>query len=128
MCCSSPRKSGLELKQVKKQELMQRPWRDVPYWLACYACSNFIRLNQRTKCVLSFFETSFVSAINLSLFTLVSGRLFSQGQKVATFFTKIPQKQSLCHILKFFPFEISWARSTQFIPLPATKFSIFLLG
>jgi hypothetical protein len=28
------KKSGLELKQVKKQELMQRPWRDVPYWLA----------------------------------------------------------------------------------------------
>jgi hypothetical protein len=26
--------SGLELKQVRKQELMQRPWRDVPYWLA----------------------------------------------------------------------------------------------
>jgi hypothetical protein len=33
-CCSSPRKSGLELKQVRKQELMQKPWRDVPYWLA----------------------------------------------------------------------------------------------
>ena len=28
------RKSGLELKQVRKQELMQRPWRDVAYWLA----------------------------------------------------------------------------------------------
>ena len=25
------KKSGLELKQVRKQELMQRPWRDVPY-------------------------------------------------------------------------------------------------
>jgi hypothetical protein len=25
--------SGLELKQVRKQELMQRPWRDVIYWL-----------------------------------------------------------------------------------------------
>jgi len=41
-CCSSPRKSGLELKQVRKQELMQRPWRDVltglPH-LACSACS-----------------------------------------------------------------------------------------
>jgi hypothetical protein len=33
-CCSSPRKSGLELKQVRKQELMQRPWRDVLYWLS----------------------------------------------------------------------------------------------
>jgi hypothetical protein len=28
------RKSGLELKQVRKQELTQRPWRDIPYWLA----------------------------------------------------------------------------------------------
>jgi hypothetical protein len=28
------RKSGLELKQVRKQELMQKPWRDVTYWLA----------------------------------------------------------------------------------------------
>jgi hypothetical protein len=30
------RKTGLELKQVRKQELMQRPWRDVLYWLACF--------------------------------------------------------------------------------------------
>ena len=30
-CCSS---SVLELKQVRKQELMQRPWRDISYWLA----------------------------------------------------------------------------------------------
>jgi hypothetical protein len=28
------RKSGLELKQVRKQERMQRPWRDVTHWLA----------------------------------------------------------------------------------------------
>jgi hypothetical protein len=28
------RKSRLELKQVRKQELMQRTWRDVIYWLA----------------------------------------------------------------------------------------------
>jgi hypothetical protein len=28
------RMSGLEFKQIRKQELMQRPWRDVPYWLA----------------------------------------------------------------------------------------------
>jgi hypothetical protein len=27
-------KSVLELKQVRKQELMERPWRDVLYWLA----------------------------------------------------------------------------------------------
>jgi hypothetical protein len=41
-CCSSPRKSGLELKQGRKQELMQRPWRDVLTGLpplACSACS-----------------------------------------------------------------------------------------
>jgi hypothetical protein len=28
------RTSGLELRQVRKQELMQRPWRDGLYWLA----------------------------------------------------------------------------------------------
>jgi hypothetical protein len=28
------RMSGLELRQVRKQELMQRPWRGVLYWLA----------------------------------------------------------------------------------------------
>jgi hypothetical protein len=28
------RKSGLELKQGRKQELMQEAWRDVTYWLA----------------------------------------------------------------------------------------------
>jgi hypothetical protein len=28
------RKSGLELKQDRKQELMQKPWKDVTYWLA----------------------------------------------------------------------------------------------
>jgi hypothetical protein len=33
-CCSSLKKSGLELKQVREQELMQRPWRDVLNWLA----------------------------------------------------------------------------------------------
>jgi hypothetical protein len=34
MAVHHQRKSGLELKQVRKQELMQRPWRDVSYWLA----------------------------------------------------------------------------------------------
>jgi hypothetical protein len=29
--------SGLELRQVRKQELMQRSWRDVTYWLASSA-------------------------------------------------------------------------------------------
>jgi hypothetical protein len=28
------RMSGLELKNVRKKELMQWPWRDFPYWLA----------------------------------------------------------------------------------------------
>jgi hypothetical protein len=32
-CCSSPGKSVLEFKQVRKQELIQRPWMDVLYWL-----------------------------------------------------------------------------------------------
>jgi hypothetical protein len=46
-CCSSPRKSGLELKQVRKQELMQRPWRDVHYWLA--SPGLLILLSYRTQ-------------------------------------------------------------------------------
>jgi hypothetical protein len=46
-CCSSPKKSGLELKQVRKQELMQRPWRDVPYWLASHGFLSL--LSYRTK-------------------------------------------------------------------------------
>jgi hypothetical protein len=33
-CCSSPKKSELEFKQARKQELMQRPWRDISYWFA----------------------------------------------------------------------------------------------
>jgi hypothetical protein len=45
-CCSSPRKSGLELKQVRKQELMER-WRDVPYWLASPGLHSV--LSYRTK-------------------------------------------------------------------------------
>jgi hypothetical protein len=28
------RKSGLGLKKVRKQELMQKPWRNAAYWLA----------------------------------------------------------------------------------------------
>jgi hypothetical protein len=46
-CCSSPRKSGLELKQVRKQELMQRPWRDAPTWLASTGLLNL--LSYRTQ-------------------------------------------------------------------------------
>ena len=46
-CCSSPRKSGLELKQVRKQELMQKPWRDVLYWLASPGLLSL--LSYRTK-------------------------------------------------------------------------------
>jgi hypothetical protein len=44
---SSPRKSGLELKQVRKQELMQRPWRNVLYWLA--SPGLFSLLSYRTQ-------------------------------------------------------------------------------
>jgi hypothetical protein len=46
-CCSSPKKSGLELKQVREQELMQRPWRDVPYWHASPGLLSL--LSYRTK-------------------------------------------------------------------------------
>jgi len=38
---------GLELKQVRKQELMQRPWRDVTYWLASPGLLSL--LSYRTK-------------------------------------------------------------------------------
>jgi hypothetical protein len=41
------RKSGLELKQGKEQELIQRPWRDVPYWLASPGLLSL--LSYRTK-------------------------------------------------------------------------------
>jgi hypothetical protein len=46
-CCSSPRKSALELKQVRKQELMQKPWRDALYWLASLGLLSL--LSYRTK-------------------------------------------------------------------------------
>ena len=36
------RKSGLKLKQVREQELMQRPWRDVTYWLASHSLLSFL--------------------------------------------------------------------------------------
>jgi hypothetical protein len=45
--CSSPRKSGLELKQVRKQELMQKPWRDFLHWLASPGLLSL--LSYRTK-------------------------------------------------------------------------------
>jgi hypothetical protein len=41
------RKLALELKQVRKQELMQRPWRDVTYWLA--SPGLFSLLSYRTQ-------------------------------------------------------------------------------
>jgi hypothetical protein len=41
------RKSGQELKQVRKQELMQRPWRDAANWLACLGLLTF--LSYRTQ-------------------------------------------------------------------------------
>jgi hypothetical protein len=47
-CCSSPRKSGLELKQVRKQELMQRPWRDVLYWLASLGLLSLLSIEPKT--------------------------------------------------------------------------------
>ena len=41
------RMSGLELKQGRKQGLMQRPWRDVTYWLASPGLLSL--LSYRTK-------------------------------------------------------------------------------
>jgi hypothetical protein len=41
------KKSGLEFKQVRKQELMQRPWKDVFYWLASPGLLSL--LSYRTK-------------------------------------------------------------------------------
>jgi hypothetical protein len=35
------------IKQVRKQELIQRPWRDVPYWLASPGLLNL--LSYRTQ-------------------------------------------------------------------------------
>jgi hypothetical protein len=92
-------------------------------WNTAALCS------QKIKSMMGVSETSFVNAINLSLSTLVSGRVFRQRQKVATFFIKIhsSQKQSLGHILKFST-EITWARSAQFKSVSGTKSSIFLLG
>jgi hypothetical protein len=46
-CCSSPKDAGLELKEVRKQELMQRPWRDVTYCLASTGLLSL--LSYRTK-------------------------------------------------------------------------------
>jgi hypothetical protein len=46
-CCSSSRKSGLELKQGREQELMQRPWGVVLYWLAFSGLLSL--LSYRTK-------------------------------------------------------------------------------
>jgi hypothetical protein len=88
---------------------------------------HLLRLNQRTKFLLGCFEMSSVNANNINLFNLASGRFFRQGQKAAIFFKKIPQKQPLCHIQKFFS-ETTWARSTQLKSLTAIKFSIFLLA
>jgi hypothetical protein len=62
----------------------------------------FMRINQRTESLLGVSEISFVNINNINLLALVLGRLFRQGQKAATFYTKISQKQSLGHTLKFF--------------------------
>jgi hypothetical protein len=41
-------KSGLELKQVRKQELMQRPRWDVTFWIASPGCSACFFIEPRT--------------------------------------------------------------------------------
>jgi hypothetical protein len=40
--------SGLELKQVRKQELMQRPWKDVTYWLASLDLLSLLSIEAKT--------------------------------------------------------------------------------
>jgi hypothetical protein len=40
-------RTGTQFKQVRKQELMQRPWRDVLYWLASPGLLSL--LSYRTK-------------------------------------------------------------------------------
>ena len=42
------KKSGLELRQVRKQELMQRPWRDVLYWLASPGLLSLLSYRNKT--------------------------------------------------------------------------------
>ena len=88
----------------------------------------FIRVgcsNHTTEFVPGCFETSFVKATKLNLFSLASGRLFGQWRKVAIFLTKASQKQSLGHILTFFT-KIS--SSVQFKSSSAPMSSTFLLG
>jgi hypothetical protein len=48
-CCSSPKKPELELKQSRKQELRQRPWRGVTYWLVPLACSACFLIEPKTN-------------------------------------------------------------------------------
>ena len=48
-CCSSSRKSGLDFKQVRKQELMQRQWRDVAYWLASPGLVSLLSYRRKTS-------------------------------------------------------------------------------
>ena len=88
----------------------------------------FMRLNQKTKFLLDFFQTSIVSAININLFSLALGRFYRQSQKAATFFTKISQEQSIGRILKFISPETSLAWSAQFKSCSIPVSSIFLLG
>jgi hypothetical protein len=40
--------SGMELKHVRKQELMQRPWGDVTYWLASPGLLNLLSYRIKT--------------------------------------------------------------------------------
>ena len=83
--------------------------------------------NHTTEFITGCFYMSFINAISINLSTLASDSLFRQGQK-ATFFTKIPQKQSLGYILKFFSSETSCAGSALCKSLSATKSNMSPLG
>lgn len=68
--------------------------------------SSLELINYTAESILGCFEISSANRINPNLFTLASGRLFRQGQRTATFFTKISQEQYLGNILKFFPWNL----------------------
>jgi len=80
------RKSGLELKQVRKQELMQKPWRDVTYWLASpgllsllsYRTQDYLGMAPSTIAGPSPLITNWENALPLDLMkAFPQGRLLS---------------------------------------------------
>jgi hypothetical protein len=72
------KKSGLELKQVRKQELMQRPWRDATNWLASPGLLSL--LSYRTQDFLPHNGPSYPWwLIEKMLYSWISWRHFLKG-------------------------------------------------